>query len=253
MNQADWGYLQKPKRNYTSLDLYLEHPFDGKWYGRVDYTLTNANGNTAGQTRPDFGQADISKTEDWDSWQLMAGANGQLMNSRKHVLRMFGAYQFTPEWLVSATALMQSGVPEECLGYFGAGLTDPTNYGPNYHYCMGKVVHPGYQHTPWTHTLNLGVRYTPNFADKKLAFKVDIYNVFNEQKATQTDPQFAAGSGNTSYSTADHIVSNTFHIPISREMPRYVRFSVSYDYRSQWLKRKQQKPHILSAVDDQCV
>jgi outer membrane receptor protein involved in Fe transport len=230
MNQADWGYLQKPKRNYTSLDLYLEHPFDGKWYGRVDYTLTNANGNTAGQTRPDFGQADISKTEDWDSWQLMAGANGQLMNSRKHVLRMFGAYQFTPEWLVSATALMQSGVPEECLGYFGAGLTDPTNYGPNYHYCMGKVVHPGYQHTPWTHTLNLGVRYTPNFADKKLAFKVDIYNVFNEQKATQTDPQFAAGSGNTSYSTADHIVSNTFHIPISREMPRYVRFSVSYDY-----------------------
>jgi hypothetical protein len=230
MTQADWGYKQKPKRQYASLDLYLEHPFDGSWYGRVDYTFTHAAGNTAGQTRPDFGQADISKTEDWDSWQLMDGADGQLMNSRKHVLRFRGAYQITPEWLVSGTALVQSGVAEECLGYFGPNETDPTGYGANYHWCNGLIAHPGATHTPWTKTLNLGVRYTPAFADSKLAFKLDVFNVFNEQKATQTDPGFDVGNPNGSTTTADYIMSNTYHMAISREAPRYVRFSVSYDY-----------------------
>ncbi len=69
--------------------------------------------------RSDFGQGDVSKTEDWDSWQLMDGQDGELANVRKHQLRFRGAYQITPEWLVSGTLLAQSGTPKECLGYYG--------------------------------------------------------------------------------------------------------------------------------------
>ena len=231
MSQSDWGFLQKPKRTYAALNLYLEHPFDGTWYGRIDYTYTHATGNTAGQVRPDFGQSDVSKTEDWDSWQLMQGADGQLLNSRKHQIRIRGAYQITPEWLVSTTALIQSGVPQECLGYYGPqGTGDPTGYNNkstgNYHWCAGQIVHPGSNnkyagHTPWTEIVNVGVRYTPAFADHKLAFKLDVFNLFNQQKANQSTVSLVA---------SPHQVSNTFHYPVALTPPRYMRLSVSYDY-----------------------
>lgn len=38
MSQSDWGFTDKAKRNYVAVDLFIEHPFDEKWYGRVDYT-----------------------------------------------------------------------------------------------------------------------------------------------------------------------------------------------------------------------
>ncbi|MBU6246177.1 MAG: TonB-dependent receptor [Xanthomonadaceae bacterium] len=227
MSQKDWGYLKGPKRQITSLDLYLEHPFDGKWMGRVDYTYSRGVGNTEGQVRSDFGQADVSKTEDWDSWQLMQGQDGELINNRKHSLRFRGAYMISPEWLVSATALIQSGTPKECLGYFGPNADgDPTGYNGggsgNYHWCFGHIVHPGDPgHTPWTKTVNLGVRYAPDFADHKLAFKFDIYNVLNEQQAVQTDPVGAAGP---------HVINNTYGMGVFYQQPRYMRLSVSYDY-----------------------
>ncbi|BBD81184.1 TonB-dependent receptor [Aerosticca soli] len=223
MHASDWGYTQGVKRKIGSLNLYLEHPFDGKWQARFDYTFTRGFGNTEGQVRSDFGQQDVSKTEDWDSWQLMQGQNGELFNVRKHQFRFRGAYQVTPEWLISGMLLAQSGVPEECLGYYGPhGTDDPSGYGGNYHWCGGKIVHPGYKHTPWTKPLNLSVRYAPAFADHKLAFNVDVFNVFNEQKATQTDPQMEL--------TDPGYVSNTFHAPVYFEDARYVRLSVSYDY-----------------------
>jgi hypothetical protein len=238
MNQKDWGFLQKPKREYAALNVYLEHPFDGTWYGRIGYTYTYANGNTAGQVRPDFGQADVSKTEDWDSWQLMQGQGGQLLNSRKHQIRIRGAYQITPEWLVSGVALIQSGSPRECLGYYGPNATgDPTGYNGggtgNYHWCAGQIVHPGSNspfagHNPWTEIVNLGVRYTPDFGDKKLAFKLDVFNVLNQQRTNQSS---------VSLVSANHQVSNTFHMPSQTSLygsavtpPRYMRLSVSYDY-----------------------
>ncbi|MHB1273251.1 MAG: TonB-dependent receptor [Rhodanobacter sp.] len=226
MSQKDWGYLQGVKRTYASLSLYLDHPFDGTWEGRIDYTYTHATGNTEGQVRSDFGQQDVSKTEDWDSWQLMQGQDGELSNSRKHVFRVRGSYQITPEWMIGGIWLVQSGTPKECLGYFGPNDNgDPTGYNAgsssNYHWCFGKIVHPGYAHNPWTLPLNLGVRYTPLAFDKKLSVKLDVFNVFNEQRRLQSYP----GS-----QSANHVIQNTYNQGIFFETPRAVRLTVSYDY-----------------------
>jgi outer membrane receptor for ferrienterochelin and colicin len=243
MTQKDWGYLNGVIRKVGSLDLYLEHPFDGKWYGRIDYTFTRGFGNTEGQVRSDFGQGDVSKTEDWDSWQLMDGQNGELINTRKHQIRFRGDYQITPEWLVSGTLLVQSGVPQECLGYYGplgqgpdyyevGGGGDPTGYNGggtgNYHWCNGKRVPPGSDgHTPWTELLNLGVHYRPAFADHKLGFNLDVFNALNQQRALQTDPSNPAAFDqvtNTLY------INSYYHQPLFTEPPRTVRLSVTYDY-----------------------
>ncbi|KZC18829.1 Oar protein [Rhodanobacter denitrificans] len=243
MSQKDWGYQQGVKRKTGSLNLYLEHPFDGKWQARVDYTYTRGFGNTEGQVRSDFGQADVSKTEDWDSWQLMDGANGELANVRKHQLRIRGAYQITPEWLVSATLLAQSGYPKECLGYYGVGGSGKAYYGPgkpgdpsgynnygsgNYHWCNGVRYPAGtLGHTPWTEQLNLGIHYAPAFADNKLGINLDIFNALDQQRAVQTDP-----AGNSSYNRTTNTlnINNSYGDGIFFQPPRTVRLSVTYDY-----------------------
>jgi hypothetical protein len=243
MTQQDWGYQQGVKRKTGSLNLYMEHPFDGKWQARVDYTYTRGFGNTEGQVRSDFGQADVSKTEDWDNWQLMDGANGELANVRKHQLRIRGAYQITPEWLVSGTLLEQSGYPKECLGYYGTGGSGAAYYGPghagdpagyngygsgNYHWCNGARITAGsIGHTPWTTQLNLGVHYSPAFADNKLGINLDIFNALNGQKAVQTDP-----TGNSSYNRFTNTlnINNSYGDGIFFQPPRTVRLSFTYDY-----------------------
>jgi outer membrane receptor for ferrienterochelin and colicin len=233
MTQQDWGFTHGAVRKIGSLNLYLEHSFDGQWFGRMDYTFSRGFGNTEGQVRSDFGQADVSKTEDWDSWQLMDGQYGELGNIRKHQLRFRGAYQVTPEWLVSATLLAQSGTPKECLGYYGPdGVGDPTGYnnggGGNYHWCHGVRIPPGsIGHTPWTEQVNLGVHYTPAFAEHKLGLNLDVLNALNQQKAIQTQPV-----GESAYDSATNVVSvnNSYGQGIFWEPPRTVRLSVTYDY-----------------------
>ncbi|WP_234411355.1 MULTISPECIES: TonB-dependent receptor [Rhodanobacter] len=232
MTQKDWGYINGVRRKIGSLNLYLEHPFDGKWMARLDYTWSRGFGNTEGQVRSDFGQGDVSKTEDWDSWQLMDGQDGELSNVRKHAIRFRGAYQITPEWLVSGTLLAQSGTPKECLGYYGpTGTGDPTGYNGggsgNYHWCHGVRIPPGKAgHTPWTEQVNLGVHYAPAFADHKLGFNLDVINALDQQRPVQTD---AAGeSGFDGVNTV--FVNNSYGDGIFWQPPRTVRLSVQYDY-----------------------
>lgn len=224
MTKSDWGLAQGAVRKYYALNAYLEHPFDGKWTARVDYTFSRSWGNQEGQVRSDIGQSDVSKTEDWDYASLMDGAYGYLANDRRHQIKFRGAYQFTPEWLISGTMLVQSGTPKNCLGYYGpTDTSDPAGYAsPDYHWCFGQKSPPGSTgFTSWTKQLNLTLRYTPEFANKKLAFTFDVFNVFNEQKAIQIDPHSVGGMKS---------VSNTYNTGIYFEQPRYMRVSVSYDY-----------------------
>ncbi|KGI76607.1 TonB-dependent receptor [Oleiagrimonas soli] len=223
MTNADWGTFPKPKRKYYALDLYLEHPFDGTWTGRVDYVFSRSYGNAEGQVRSDLGQTDISKTEDWDYVQIMSGAGGDLANDRRHQIKAYGAWQVTPEWLVSGTLRIQSGGPKSCLGFYGPDQSDVgLGYGSDYHWCRGKVFSPGSERLPWTKTLNLGVTYRPAFADHKLAFKMNIYNVTNEQATLQTDPNL-----HPRYSLA---ISNTYDSGLYFQAPRSIQLSASYDY-----------------------
>jgi hypothetical protein len=222
MTNSDWGFNSGTKRKYYALDLFLEHPFDGKWQGRIDYTFSRSYGNTEGQVLSTLGQDDISKTQDWDFWQLMEYSNGVLSNDRTHQFKAYGAYQITPEWMVSGSLQIASGAPRACLGYYGSDESDPALYYSSYHYCAGKPTPLGsIGRLPWTKQLNLGATYRPTFAAKKLALNLDVFNVLNERKPTVLD---------ASYETAPYTVSNTYGVPLYLQAPRYVRLSASYDW-----------------------
>jgi outer membrane receptor protein involved in Fe transport len=227
------GFVGPIKRNYNALDLYLAHPFDGKWEGRIDYTFSKSTGNTEGQVKSEFGQADISKTQDWDSSVLMLNSYGFMANDHRHQLKIRGSYAITPELLLGANLRIQDGMVISCLGYYNPDgsidetslAADPIGYGASYHTCLGKIKTPGNARTAWTKTLDMGLTYTPAFLDKKMSVSLQVFNVFNEQKATQVD----VTSEDNAYQ-----VSNTYLMPGgrfgSRQTPRSMMLTLSYDY-----------------------
>ncbi|HEY4292715.1 TonB-dependent receptor [Luteibacter sp.] len=220
VTNADFGFPHL-KRSYYGLEMYLEHPFDGKWYGKVDYLYSKSYGNSEGQVRSDIGQQDVSATVDWDLPTLMAYSNGELSNSRRHVLKAYGSYQLTDEWMLSGNATVASGAPKSCLGYYGAGETDPTGYQSYYHYCYGQPSAPGAAgHNPWTLLVDMSAEYRPVWADKKLAFNVTVFNVFNDRERLATYPQ--AGRSDS--------VDPNYRTALFQTTPRYARFGVTYDF-----------------------
>jgi len=220
VSNADFGFPQL-KRNYYGLEMYLEHPFDGKWYGKVDYVYSKSYGNSEGQVRSDVGQTDVSATVDWDFPQLMQYSGGELSNSRRHVLKAYGSYQLTEEFMLSGNLSVSSGAPKSCLGQFGADQSDPVGYGDFYHYCYGQPSPPGSMgHTPWLYLFDLSAEYRPVWADKKLAFNITVFNVFNSRETMQIYPQAGTSSG----------VESNYKATLYSSTPRYARFGITYDF-----------------------
>ncbi|WP_236585323.1 TonB-dependent receptor [Dyella sp. EPa41] len=222
MSTSDWGFSTGAKRKYYALDLFVEHPFDGTWMGRVDYTFSRSYGNTEGQVLSTIGQDDVSKTQDWDTPALMVNSNGVLSNDRTHQLKAYGSYQISPEWMVSGAVRIMSGAPKACLGYYGTNESDPSGYKSKYRWCAGEPTNLGSNgRLPWTKFLDLGVTYRPSFADQKLAFNFNVFNVLNERKPTVLDATYESGR---------YTVSNTYGAALYQTTPRYGRFSVTYDF-----------------------
>ncbi|UPG85078.1 TonB-dependent receptor [Luteibacter aegosomatis] len=210
------------KRSYYSLELLLEHPFDGTWYARANYVFSRSYGNTEGQLRSDLNQTAASTSEDWDNAYIMEHTNGPQSNDHTHQFKLFGYWQIAPEWLVSGNVSIVSGTPRHCLGYYGPDHEDPGKYGGHYHYCDGEPSPPGTQgRTPWIRQIDLGVSWRPGFAEGKLAFNANVFNVLNEQRALQQYPYSEAGPG---------LPEPQFGVITQRQAPRYGRLSVSYDF-----------------------
>lgn len=232
------------KRNYYAAELTLERPFDGAWYTRLSYVYSRSYGTTEGQLRSDLyrnngetvgvdqGQLSVSTTQSWDHPALMENFNGPQSNDRTHQFKIFGYYQITPEWGVSGNLAVVSGAPKTCLSYYygddypplasGEPDTDPAGYGGSYHYCNRQPSPPGKQgRLPWTFPLDVGLTYKPNFADGKLAFNLNVFNVLNQQRPTYlfARSELTPGTPNPLYGSA-----------IFTQAPRNARLTVSYDF-----------------------
>ena len=225
VSPAQFGF-PKASRKYYSLEAYLEHPFDGKWYGKLDYVFSKSYGSTEGPVQSNIGQGgtSVSITTQWDYGSLMQYANGVQANSRKHVLKAYGSYQINPEWMLSGILTIASGTPRSCLGWYGPNQIAADAYPGYYHWCGGMPAPSGSTgYTPWIHQLNLSVEYRPSWADKKLAFQLQVNNVLNEQKVVQYYPFY----GQT---TAGGLPDPSYRSPQATETPRYVQLGVTYDW-----------------------
>jgi hypothetical protein len=232
------------KRKYSAAEFTLERPFDGRWYAKFNYVWSHSYGTTEGQLRSDLyrnngetvgvdqGQLSVSTTQSWDHPALMEYFNGSQSNDRTHQIKAYGYYQITPEWGISGNLSIISGAPKTCLSYYygdnyaplasGEANTDPAGYGGSYHYCNGEPSPPGKQgRLPWQRQLDLGLTYKPAFAEGRLSFALNVFNVFNAQETTYiyARSESAPGTANPLYGSA-----------LFTQTPRYARFTISYDY-----------------------
>jgi len=227
VTQAQMGFPHA-SRAYYALDTFLEHPFDGRWYGKVSYTFSRLYGNTEGQGQSNIQVTGGTQNVDWDFPALMVYAGGPQGNDHTNQIKAFGYYQVNPEWLVSANLSLVSGGPKYCLGLYGSdplntSTNDPVGYGSLYHWCNGMPSPPGaHGRLPWMKQLDLGVQYRPAFADRKLAFQLNVFNVFNGQAALNESPEM--------YSNDTGTMNPLYGTPMVLQQPRYVRLGVTYDY-----------------------
>jgi hypothetical protein len=231
LTAKDMGF-DKATRVYKALDLFVEHPLRDGWYGKVNYTWARSKGNTEGQTLSAVAQTDVAATETWDHRELMEYSNGLLPNDREHQIKAFGFWEVIPQWTVGANLLVASGQPETCLGNYPDALQTPgfPDYGSAYHYCNGPAGAnvPAPQGTagrlPWDVRLDMDLVYKPNFM-KGLAFKMDVFNIFNKQTVQQIDQTYNTGTGS---------ISPTYGTPgpfIGYTDGRSVKFTVEYNHR----------------------
>ncbi len=211
----------KSKRTYKALEFFAQGQVTDKLYMQASYTWSKNEGNAEGGVKSDIGQDDTGVTQDFDYPELMIGSNGYLPNDRRNVVKVFGNYEFTDEWSMGANFSFQTGRPVNC---FGVNPVDENiGYGNSYFYCNGQVVPRGTAgRTPDTYNLDLNVAYRPSFAPG-LQFKVDVFNVFNSQKALAVDESGEDSVGNS-------LADTTYLTPTLLQSPRSFRFMVQYDW-----------------------
>lgn len=208
----------KAKRKYTALEVFFEGHWD-RAFMQGSYTFAKSIGNTEGGVKSDIGQADTGTTQDFDYPELMEGAYGYLPNDRRHSLKLYGSYDITDTITVGANLLVQSGRPINCFGFHPVN----SGYGNSYFYGQGQLVPRGTAGTtPWTRKLDLNVAWRPAFADKHLTFKVDVFNVFNNQGVVSVEEHGEDASANWQ--------PNVWKSATGYQTPRSVRFMVQYDF-----------------------
>jgi hypothetical protein len=221
-------------RKYMSLDLFAEHPFDGKWYGKATYTFAKNEGNFEGQLLSDIGQADVSTSQAFDFPEFSINSLGSLPNERKHQVKLFGFYQMTPEWGVGGNFLWASGRPRNCIGNApdptgsdapfapGSKVTNYSGYGSAYFFCQGKPSPRGsLGELDADMKLDVNMVYKPSYA-KGVQFKMDVFNLFNRQSIEAIEERMHARGASA--------VNTTYGVVQSYTAPRAVKLSVSYDH-----------------------
>jgi hypothetical protein len=230
LSAADLG-IPKVKRTYFALDFGLEHPFDGKWWGKVSYTYSQNKGNTEGQLLSDVGQGDVATTQVYDFPEFSVNSDGKLPNNRTHQLKAFGFYQMTPEFAFGGNVVYSSGRPKNCFGkapiqagdpnpfVIGGPVTGYSGYNSYYFFCNGVATPRGSQGSlPSEFTTDLNFVYSPSFLPG-LKLKADVFNVFDRQVAETIEERLNNGTG----------LRNTYQAVQAYSAPRYLKLTVAYD------------------------
>ena len=242
---ASYVGLPEYDRTYSALEFFWERAKADKWYLQGSYTYAKSKGNVEGYVNSTLEQSDAGLTQDFDFAAFEEGSHGYLPNDRRHTLKMFGAYEITDEWTVSANLLIQSGRPVNCNGFIprtDLGIENPDwgsigAYSGSSFYCLnaagdynrdanGRPV-PGNRgdrgRTPWTRTFDLGVNYTPGWANNKLSLQMKVFNVLNSQTVTEYSESSQASS-------AQSFLSHDFLNDVNYQTPRSVRFTARYEF-----------------------
>jgi hypothetical protein len=257
LTESDIG-LPEVRREYIGLVFTVSRAFDGLWGMDASYVLSRSEGNFEGALKSDIGQVDPGITEDYDFLSFIPGQYGLLPNHRAHQLKIRGNYAITEDLLIGGNLSVFSPRHYGCIGaadpgyapgpdlydnatlgddvpspipdgipdYTDGGLTN-TLYGvpANSRFCNGQVVDRGSAfETDWLYRTDVSLRYTlPDsmFSFGDLTFRMDIFNLFNEQGVQEANENGELGIG-----TPDP----DYQAPTAYQAARSVRFGFDWTF-----------------------
>jgi hypothetical protein len=219
------GY-PKASRTYNAIDLNLSRSWADDWMLNVTYTWSQSYGNTEGLVKSDNAQTDAGLTQDFDFPVLMDGSDGYLPNDRRHMFKVFGAYQLTENLTVGANVSIESGRP---LNKFGIGSPyGIPDYGDTY-YTMNEDGTYSWNprgsagRTDWVYRLDLSASYNWEITnDIDVILKANIYNVFNSSASIRKYEYYESGA--PGHLDPDYGTTTAY------QTPRYVEFSASIKF-----------------------
>lgn len=230
------SYIKLPEydRTYNALEFSISRDKQDGWYMNASYTLSKSEGNIEGYVNSTLVQDDAGLTQDFDHERFQTNTDGYLPNDRRHVLKVYGGYDITDEFSVSANLNIGSGRPVNCNGYvpltgLGVDASGLTNYGPSAFYCVDDkgVSQPTKRgqegRTPWTKDLGLTLSYIPEWAGDKLTLQATVYNLFNTQEVIKYNE-----TGD--YDRATTRKNLNFKTPTNFQAPRSVDLTVRYTF-----------------------
>ncbi|XPF93493.1 TonB-dependent receptor [Colwellia sp. RE-S-Sl-9] len=216
------------ERQYAAVDFTLHRAWDDVWMMNATYTWAHSWGNTEGSVRSDNDQDDAGLTTNFDQPGLTDGANGNLPNDRRHQVKISGSYQVIENLNLGANFNFTTGRPRNSFGYHPTDVF-ASYYGAESFVKDGELVSRGSEgRTPNTWTLDLSATYNLDWEGNDIMFRADIFNVTNNDKATQLNEINERLDGSDPVTGADFGEHNpTYGLASSYQTPRYVRFSVS--------------------------
>ncbi len=184
----------KARRVYKGLELTVTKRFSNGWQGLASYVLSKLDGNFDGLYAPftNVG-ADPNISAAYDYYDFFTdGRNlnritndGPLSNDRRHQLKLSGVYQAPFKLNVGLSAYIRSGTPLTRYGYSDA-------YG-RYEFFLTERGAEG--RTPTNYELDLHVGYPLTVGPITANFLVDVFNLFNSQKAILLDQRYGFAEG----------------------------------------------------------
>lgn len=210
------GY-PKAVRDYDAVTFQFEREFDGVWSLQGSYTWSRLFGNYEGSVKSDNGQTDAGLTTDFDQPGLTDGTLGLSPNHRRHNFKLFGSYQVTDWLLVGANFQATSPRKFGCIGripsdidffaqFYGAAgfycnvdsngeiITDERT-GVNTNTAGALTPRGSVFESDWLTQSNVSLVFrlpTDAFTGD---FRVDVFNIFNEDAALDFDETGTLGNG----------------------------------------------------------
>ncbi|WP_421729476.1 TonB-dependent receptor [Brevundimonas sp.] len=197
------GTLLGGKREYTGVELVLTKFKTDNWNGQMSYTWNKAEGNSNSDGNADF-------QGDWIALDPRApNMWGPQAGNIEHQFKAYGSYDFDFGLQISGVFNWNSGALYTPADVVQSRYLPPMSDGYEFGGITDSWVLPGFvgsEKNPDYYTFDMRFKYVRDLPVGEAEFFLDVFNVLDEQSATQVQAN-RAGSGQYAYQDATNWVA----------------------------------------------
>jgi hypothetical protein len=188
-NAGECGFpgvaVQKAKRIFRGIELTARKSFTNAFWAQLSFLYSSLRGNYSGAIREASGQTDPGINADYDYYQFLTNAYGNLELDRPAQGRIDMVYTAPFGLSAGLGFYVRSGIPLSKQGFFN-------NFYPDLLFIDQRGTNG---RNPTDYDMNLSMSYNLNVGPVTITPMVYLYNVLNRQTIANVDQTFnPAGS-----------------------------------------------------------